>query len=198
MEWRSRVPLALTAALCAACATEASRSSNQETATAGASATAAPERDLTLQARTAPEVEVASAVELSRPAPRARQEARPQASPRPAPVATSDPTPEATPTAEAAAVVAAMSMVEVPAAPAPVEDAADAGGRELAPGKTVTVIPASSGPSAAPEEPGWEPERSRGTIMMGHPGDRCRPRGGVRGIGIAGRIPVGIPGRRLR
>jgi hypothetical protein len=196
MPVRSRVPFALSAALLAACATEAPRSSGEKTATADV--TAAPARDLTLQATATPEVDVASAVELSRPSPPAGRDARPKASPRRAPAATSDPIPEATPVADVAAVVAAMSVAEVPAAPPPVEDAADAGGRELSPGKTVTVVPASSGPSAAPEEPEWAPERNRGIIFMGHPGDRCRPRGGVRGIGIAGRIPVGIPGRRHR
>lgn len=195
MPLRSRVPLALIAALLAACATESPRLSDEKTAT---DPTAAPARDLTLQAAATPEVEVASAVELSRPNPPAPRDTRPKASPKRAPAATPDPVPEATPVAEVAAVVAAMSVAEVPASPPPVEDAADVGGRELAPGKTVTIVPASSGPSAAPEAPEWVPERNRGIVFMGHPGDRCRPRGGVRGIGIAGRIPVGIPGRRHR
>jgi hypothetical protein len=196
MSLRSRGPLALIAALLAACATESTSSSDEKAATAGVTAT--PARDLTLQAAAVAEVEVASAVELSRSSPPVARDTRPKASPKRAPAATPDRVPEATPVAEVAAVVAAMSVAEVPAAPPPVEDAADAGGRELAPGRTVTVVPASSGPSAAPEEPEWVPERHRGIIMMGHPGDRCRPRGGVRGIGIAGRIPVGIPGRRHR
>jgi hypothetical protein len=86
---------------------------------------------------------------------------------------------------------------EALADPAPVDDAASSG-RELAPGKTVTVIPVSSGPSIrADEDDSWLPsERPRGIIMGG--GGRCPRRGGVRGIGIAGRIPVGIPTRRLR
>jgi hypothetical protein len=86
---------------------------------------------------------------------------------------------------------------EALADPAPVDDAAS-GGRELAPGKTVTIIPASSGPTVeADQDDSWLPsERPRGIITGG--GGRCPRRGGVRGIGIAGRIPVGIPARSLR
>jgi hypothetical protein len=81
--------------------------------------------------------------------------------------------------------------------PAPVEMEAE-GGRELAPGETVTIIPVSSGPTVeADGDDSWLPsERPRG--MIGRGGGTCRPRGGVRGIGIAGRIPVGVPARRLR
>jgi hypothetical protein len=196
MRLRSSVPLALSAVI-AACATESPRSSGEETATFEVTATAAAARDLTLHGSATAQVEVASAVELSRADPPTPREARPKASPKPAPAARPDRTPDAKPVDDVAAVVATMSVAQIPAAPPPVEDAAGAGGRELAPGKTVTVVPASSGPSAAPEEPEWVPERHRG-IMMGHPGDRCRPRGGVRGIGITGRIPLGIPGRRHR
>jgi hypothetical protein len=200
MQVASRIALALTGALLAGCATESSRSSNEETAVAGLTATAAPERDLTLQMPATAAVEVASAIELSRPSPHPRLAPRPKASPRPAPAATPDPIPEAAPVAEAAAVVPAGAIAEVVAAPAPVEDAAEGAGRELAPGKTVTIIPASSGPSSAPEEPEWVPaERSRGTMIIGGGrGGRCRPRGGGRGIGIAGRIPIGLSGPDLR
>jgi len=92
---------------------------------------------------------------------------------------------------------AAPILTDALADPAPIDDPGS-GGRELAPGKTVTVIPVSSGPTLeADEDDSWLPsERPRGIIVGG--GDRCRRRGGVRGIGIAGRIPFGIPGRRLR
>jgi DNA polymerase-3 subunit gamma/tau len=174
------------------CSTETSPTRQDPTATAGASVAASLERDLTLQAPATAVVEVASAVELSRPVVEPRPTTRPRRSsrPAPAPAPTPDPVPVAAPEAEAAA-----PMV---AEPAPVEDVVAGAGRELAPGKTVTIIPASSGPSSAPVEPAWGPAEGARGIMVGGHGDRCRPRGGVRGIGIAGRIPVGIPGRRLR
>jgi hypothetical protein len=88
--------------------------------------------------------------------------------------------------------------VPVAAEAASVEDMAVGAGRELAPGKTVTAIPASSGPTYAPEaDDSWVPEGpARGLVVGG--GDTCRRRGGVRGIGIAGRIPIGVPRHRLR
>jgi hypothetical protein len=183
----SILSLAFTVAVLAGCATESPKASNQETG-----------RDLTLQTPTTPAVEVASAVELSRAAPEPRPARRARISPKPAPAPAADPVPEASPAAQAAVPVPTMAVAEVLAEPAPAEDVA---GRELAPGRTVTVIPASSGPSSAPEDPSWAPaEAGRGTIIggVGGRGDKCRPRGGVRGIGIAGRIPIGVPGRRLR
>jgi hypothetical protein len=110
------------------------------------------------------------------------------------------PADEAPPAPVAPALVSAVT--EAATAEPPVEDADAGAGRELAPGKTVTIIPASAGPATVAEEPEWGPvaDRSRGVMVGGGP--RCRPRGGVRGgvrgIGIAGRIPIGIPGRRLR
>jgi hypothetical protein len=93
-----------------------------------------------------------------------------------------DPAPETAPVEQVAAPAPAVAVAERAAEP---EYDAGGAGRELAPGKTVTIIPASSGPSSAPVEPeGWP----------GAEGSR----GGVRGISIAGRIPVGVPGRRLR
>ena len=178
--------LAFTAAVLAGCGSESPQTANQETASRGAEGTAVPERDLTLQTPAAPAVEVASPVELSRVAPEPKTARRARVSPKPAPAPAPDPVPEA-----------------APAAPAPVADStvavADVGdGRELPPGRTVTVIPASSGPSFPPEEPSWAPAGPGRSTFIGGGGDRCRPRGGVRGIGIAGRIPIGIPARRLR
>lgn len=187
MRAASILPLAFTAAVLAGCAAESSPT--------------LPDRDLTLQTPATPAVEVASPVELFRAAPEPRPARRARISPKPAPAPAPDPVPEAAPAAQAAAPVSAMAVAEVLAEPAPVEDVAEGVGRELAPGKTVTVIPASSGPSSAPEEPSWAPaEAGRGMIIEGGGGrgGRCRPRGGVRGTGIAGRIPIGVPGRRLR
>jgi hypothetical protein len=59
------------------------------------------------------------------------------------------------------------------------------GDRELPPGKTVTVIPTSSGPSVA-AEPGDEFPSIRTGTLGGHGGGRCPPRGRGPGIGIAG------------
>ena len=200
MRAASILPLAFTAAVLAGCAAETPQTSDEETAARGVEATALPDRDLTLQVPAAPAVEVASAIELFRPAePRPARRAR--ISPKRAPAPAPDPAPEAAPAAQAAAPVPALAVAEVLAEPAPVEDLVQGSGRELAPGKTVTIIPASSGPSSTPEDPSWgAAEAGRGTIIVGGGGrgGTCRPRGGVRGIGIAGRIPIGVPGRRLR
>ncbi|HEV8176586.1 MAG TPA: hypothetical protein VGP44_02745, partial [Gemmatimonadales bacterium] len=59
---------------------------------------------------------------------------------------------------------------------------APANDRELLPGKTVTLIPASTGPSAGPDDTAEIPT-VRGRTMVGHGGGRCR--GGGRGPGIA-------------
>ena len=187
MRAASLLPLAFTAALVTACRSEvATVGGRVETA---ALPPAVPERDLTLPAPAPPSVAVASPVELSRvrptatpapaPAPRPRREPMPIPAPQPQPVA--QPLPVAEPVVH----------------PAPVEMEAESG-RELAPGETVTIIPVSSGPTVeADEDDSWLPsERPRG--MIGRGGGTCRPRGGVRGIGIAGRIPVGVPARRLR
>jgi len=198
MRARFSLTLALAATLLAGCTPESSPPPTDEMADAGAHSAALPERDLTLQTPPAPAVEVTSAVELSRPAAESRREGRARVSPRPAPAAAPDPVPEVAPTLEAAFPLPAVAVAEVAAEPAADEaEAADAS-RELAPGRTVTVIPASSGPSVTLEEPDWGPV---GRSIIGGGGSRpgtCRPRGGVRGIGIAGRIPVGVPGRRLR
>jgi len=145
-------------------------------------ALAVPERDLTL-ATAAPQVEVASPVELGRVRAQPRTELRLPAARRPAH------RPKARSKAEPAVAVAP-AIVPSPAAPVarftntayePVND------RELPPGQTVTVIPASSGASSG-EQAGEFPDlgtTSRGWgggSGMGGPG-RC-PRPGP-GIGIA-------------
>jgi hypothetical protein len=190
----SLLSLTLTAAVTlAGCAGEApTPSGREETA---ARAPVAPERDLTLQTAPEPALEVASPVELARAAPEPAQ-------PRPAgPQSLPNPRPEKTPAApeplEPAPILVPVARSEIRVGPTPEEEAVP-GGRELAPGRTVTVIPAASGPSLeADEDDSWLPsERPRGIIGRG--GGTCRPRRGVGSIGIGGRIPVGIPARRLR
>ncbi len=183
------LPLAIAALMLAACGAESR--SPRETATSVTDPAAA-ERDLTLRSPATPVVEIASPVELSQPTPPprparravSRQPAKPV--PPPLPVQTAVREPPTPPTAV------------VTAAPLPVEEEAAGAARELAPGKTVTAIPVSSGTSYAPEaDESWLPSGpARGIVVGG--GDTCRRRGGVRGIGIAGRIPAGIPRHRLR
>ena len=199
----SLLPLAVAAVVLAGCAAESP--SNRETATSRAGESIPTERDLTLRSPATPVVAVASPVELSRPAPKvlpARQvlPARRIESRRPAkPAAVPAPVRDPVPAVEAPAPTPALAVTEVAAEAAPVEEVAAVGaGRELAPGKTVTVLPASSGPSYAPEaDDSWLPEGPARGIMVGG-GGTCRRRGGARGIGIAGRIPIGVPRHRLR
>jgi len=199
MRAASILPLAFTAAVLAGCAAESPQTANQETASRGVEGTALPERDLTLQVPATPAVEVASPVELSRAAPEPEPARRAKVSPKPAPAPTANRVAAAAPAGQAAVPDSTVAVAEAPAEPAPMEDAGV--GRELAPGKTVTIVPVSSGPSFTAEDPEWAPDRpGRSTIIGGGEGrgGRCRPRGGVRGIGITGRIPIGVPGRRLR
>jgi hypothetical protein len=195
MRAASYLPLAFTAAVLAGCAAESHQVSNEETASRAAEGTVRSERDLTLQTPATPAVEVASPVELSRPAPEPAKRRR--VSPKPAPVRAPEPAPAASPAAQAAIPIPSVAPAHVLTEPSPAKDLGAGAGRELAPGKTVTIIPASSGPSISPEDHDRGPAAGRGTIIRGK-GGTCRPRGGVRGIGIAGRIPIGVPGRRVR
>jgi hypothetical protein len=186
------IPLAFTTAVMAACGDEVPNTSEREDT---ASRTAASlERDLTLSVPRIAETEVASPVELSRPkpAPAPTPTHRPRPKPAPAPPPTAEPEHEA-----AAEPVSTPTVSEALAEPALLDDAAS-GGRELAPGKTVTIIPVSSGPSVeADEGDSWLPSGpSRGVLVGG--GGTCRRRGGGGGIGIAARIRVGVPALRLR
>ena len=139
-------------------------------------AAARPQRDLAL-ALQAPEVEIASAVELGRaqaqPAKHAvtRTHRRSRAA---------TPARASGPSSDIAAVTQPVAQpVPVPVVPVsyPASD------RELPPGKTVTMIPASSGPSTAAEPAEDFPTIHRGT-MGGHGGGRCPGRGRRPGIGI--------------
>lgn len=133
-----------------------------------------PARNLALPEQ-APEVEVASALELGRPeAPQTPRQTRRSArrsqppAPQVAPAATS---PEPT------AVTAVPAIyVPTPTASVPASD------RELPPGKTVTIIPASTGPSPSTGDAG-EHAGDTGHTMIIRGGDTCRKR--PRGIGIA-------------
>lgn len=153
-----------------------------------------PRRDLTLQPDDAPRVEVASPVELARALPaehrtgtrarKVRRAARTTAPASPASAPAAADVPSLTPAAVAAAAPASPASYEPPDPQA------------LAPGQTVTVLPASTGASGAPastDDPLPDAQRgdSRGvTIRRGH-GGSCGGRGGhggspgLRGLRLA-------------
>jgi hypothetical protein len=155
-----------------------------------------PKRDLTLQQADAPPVEVASPVEL------ARVPAEPRAATRQSKVRR--PTRSAHPAAADRDVTAQRATADAPAAAAtaavPVSQAAYEAPDPyaLAPGQTVTVLPASGG-----SDPGWTDQgppdarhgESRGTTIHagGHGGD-CGGRGGGRHPG--GGVGPGLRGLR--
>jgi hypothetical protein len=167
------VPLTVAAVGAAAC-----RSPSRDPE---ATAFQVPQRDLTLQQADAPQVDVASPVELDRAVPverhtvirpqKARQAARSAALSSPAEPATAD-VPVSTPAPGAAAVPASPASYEPPDPYA------------LAPGQTVTVLPASSGSAPAPSStdnrpPDAQRGPSRGvTIRGGGDGGSCGGRGG--------------------
>lgn len=139
-----------------------------------------PRRDLTLQQADAPRVDIASPVELGRAVPvehrsvprqqKARLAARPTPSAEPAGQPVAD-VPVATPAASAAAVPATPAVYEAPDPNA------------LAPGQTVTVLPASSGSSSSPSgtdqgPPDAQRGDSRGVTIRGGRGGSCGGRGG--------------------
>ena len=133
-----------------------------------------PQRDLTLVTQT-PEVKIASPVEtqqlrIQRRTVPASQPAARQARAKVHLATVLTPAPTLTP----AEPVAQPAVTEV----TPPND------RELLPGKTVTVIPASSGPSPGPD---WTDDfpAARGRPMVTGGGGTCRGRGRGPGIGIA-------------
>ena len=166
-------PFAAAAVLAAGCR---SASSDQESA-----AFQVPRRDLTLQQADAPKVDIASPVELGRAVPvehrtvarqqKARRAARPTPPAEPAAQPVAD-VAVARPAASAAAVLATPAVYEAPDPNA------------LAPGQTVTVLPASSGSSSSPSgtdqgPPDAQRGDSRGvTIRGGGHGGSCGGRGG--------------------
>lgn len=130
-------------------------------------ASTVPTRDLTLERSPAPAVEVASPLEAPRPQPEQPKVHRPRRTPRPtlAPSHHSAP-PDAAPVVEPA---------RRAVAPAPADP------RALEPGQTVTIIPASSGPSVGSDPAEAPPSRAGRAIMIGggH-GGTCQPRGAMR------------------
>jgi hypothetical protein len=166
------LPLALAALAAGGCRT-ASEGTEQ-------AALGVPQRDLTLQQTPAPEVEIASPVELARAPTERPTTERPRRAHRPAPA----PHPEAkAPDGAPATLSPAQPAATALAASAP--EAADP--HALAPGQSVTIIPASSGPTT-PED--WTDERPSGRergveVGGGGHGGRCKPRG------------TGMPGRGL-
>ena len=191
------IPLALATAMVAGCGGELSNTSEREESASQVAASL--ERDLTLSAPRLPATEVASALELAppKPAPATARRHRPSPKPAPAPVPAPAVEPEREAATEPEATPVSPPTVGEAIAEAAVVDDAASGGRELAPGKTITIIPVASGPSVeADEGDSWLPGPSRGVLVGG--GGTCRRRGGGGGIGIAARIRVGIPAPRLR
>ena len=135
-------------------------------------------RDLTLVTQTA-EVQIASPVETQQLRPQQRTVLRSQPAARLARARRSSPQePTIRLAAVAAPILAAPEPVVQPVtAPAPLND------RELLPGKTITVIPASSGPSTGADETDELPA-ARGRTMVTGGGGTCRGRGRGRGPGI--------------
>ncbi len=175
-------PLALAAAAIAGCGGDS----------AGTEQTAfrVPDRDLTLRQADEPAVDIASAVELRRSPPVQRPAApRPRRVRRPAPVA---PSTAAEPQPVAATPAPGLTQVEpgVVVASAAFEEPDP---HALAPGQTVTIIPASGGGSSEPDWTDQLPgDADRGVVM--NPGGRgggCKPRGG-------GTLPGGIRGGGFR
>jgi hypothetical protein len=149
-----------------------------------------PARDLTLQAK-APEIVIASPVELQ--SLRSQQQAmRPS---RPTRRPTSPPHAGSVHSKRVTTVVAAALDIPQPVSDTlvpPTDTASEpVNDRELPPGKTVTVIPASSGPSTGSEPTADVPE-ARGRPMVVRGGGTCRGRGRRPGIGI-----IAVPRPRL-
>ena len=165
----SLIPLAMVVVV-AGCGSEPAESGR---------ASGVPQRDLTLQQAPAPEMAVASALEAPRPRPERPMIHRPRRSPDQALAPARDPSsPEAAPNAESVAVPTVAPAPAQAAAPPIVDEAVDP--HALAPGKTVTIVPVSSGPSTGSGHDADEmPSRAgRAIIMMGggH-GDTCRGHG---------------------
>jgi hypothetical protein len=136
------------------------------------------ERDLTLPEQ-ASKLETVSAVELHQP----RQKPELKRSPRPSRPARA----ARIQRAQARTVAAAPSPVPAAEASRPTPDSYVPTDRELLPGKTVTVIPASGGPTPAVEVTDKFPTpRARGGFIGIRGGGKCPPRP-VRGITIGPR-----------
>ena len=150
--------------------------------------TSVPKRDLTL-GLAAPELEVASPVELNRPDP---QQARTSVRRTRRHATTFQPTivpAVLKSTVAPAAPVAAVPELTAPQPATPVSLPSDP--HELPPGKTITIIPASTASSGG-SDPAAEPRTATGEMggMIGGHGGRCGGRGRGRGIGGGGVPPA--------
>jgi hypothetical protein len=157
------LPLTVLVAVVAGCGSEAREQA----------ARSVPQRDLTLVTQT-PAVEIASPVELQQvwiQRRTARQAPRSSREPKIILAAVAAPAP----------VLAVPEPVVQPASTA----STPANDRELLPGKTVTVIPASSTPSTDSDQIDELPPAQGPAVVVGG-GGRCRGRGRGPGIGIAG------------
>jgi len=130
-----------------------------------------PQRDLTLVTQTAG-VEIASRVEMQQPRIQRRTA-------RQAPRSSREPK-----IILAAAMAAPVLAVPEPVAQPASTAAIPANDRELLPGKTITVVPASSGPSTG-SDTADEPPPTRDRTMVARGGGTCRGRGRGPGIGMA-------------
>jgi len=135
-----------------------------------------PARDLTLERSPAPAVQVASPLEAPRPHPERPRVQRPRRTARPAPAPVPPPAPpDAAPVAAAASAAAPTS-----AAHSSETEAVAADPHTLQPGQTVTVIPASSGPSVGSDPADAPPSRAGRAILIGRGhGGTCQPRGAM-------------------
>lgn len=174
MRTSSLLPLTALVAVVAGCGSEARVQAGRSV----------PQRDLTLVTQTA-EVKIASPVEMQQLRVRQATARRSPSAARPVSATRSHRTLKPS----AAAVAAPLATLAAGSAPIPAAEPAGTAltsdnPRELLPGKTVTMIPASTGPSpgsgTADEAP---PER--GGIMVVRGGGTCRGRGRGPGIGIA-------------
>jgi hypothetical protein len=147
------LPLSALVAAVAGCGPEARESG----------AHSVPQRDLTLVTQTS-EAKTASPLETQRPQVQHRTVRHLQRTARPAAVA------------PRLAVPAPVPAASQPVVQPPSSATAPANDRELLPGKTVTVIPVSTGASTSPDETDDLPAA---------PGRKCRGRGRGPGIGIA-------------
>lgn len=137
-----------------------------------------PQRDLTLMPQ-APGVQIASPVEM--------QQVRTSPTVHHSQWATRlVPAPRSTRLEPKLQLAAFSTPAPVPAVPQPVaQPSTPANDRELLPGKTVTVIPVSSGPSTGTDKTDGLPA-DRGRTMIAHGGGgTCRGRGRGPGIGMA-------------
>lgn len=130
-----------------------------------------PQRDLTLVPQTSA-VEIASPVEIQRVRIQHRTARR------------------SIPLEPKVRLAAVWSPTSVSAAPQPIAqpantEATPANDRELLPGKTITVIPVSSGPSAGTDKTDELPAARGRTMVARGGGGTCRGRGRGPGIGMA-------------